>query len=117
MPEPGKFLHGFNLIYGTQMGQYTLINADSTHRTVRRYQEYAYDITLIFKPNTGLVTAENYKELYNQLVQNISTPRTIYGIRNPYRCIIDIPPMDDYLIHRNELGNIVFHLSGHAYRS
>ena len=117
MPEADKFLRGFNLVQGTRFGQYTLSSAISTHRSIKRYREYAYDITLQFHPDTT-VTPTNYKELYNQLVNKISQPQIIYGIRNPYRCLIDIPPEDNFSsIHLDELGNVVFHLLGHAYRT
>lgn len=110
MPDAADFLDGFGLIEGTEMAGYRLTRASSSHETIRRYQEYRYDITLVFT-NLGQGVYEN---LYGEVLSLISQERIIYGIRNPYRCIIDTPQYGD--IEGESDGTIIFHLTGHSYR-
>jgi len=110
MPDASEFLAGFGLIQGTQFDGYILASATSTHESIKRYQEYKYSITLTFK-NLGNGT---YNNLYLALYQNISQEHIIYGIRNPYRCIIDVPQSGN--IFEEDDGTITFHLTGHSYR-
>jgi hypothetical protein len=110
MPEAAEFLAGFGLIQGTQFDGYTLSSSTSTHDAVKRYHEYYYGITLVFR-NTGSGTYDN---LFNAVSDNISQTHTIYGIRNPYRCIIDTPKYGDIIEARD--GTITFKLTGHSYR-
>lgn len=108
MPEAPQFLAGFNLINGNQIGGYTLVSATSTHESIKRYQEYQYHITLIFRGGN------NYQTLYHDLLALIQKTPVIYGVRNPYRCNIDPPLSGDVLQQAN--GDIVFHLLGHSHR-
>jgi hypothetical protein len=110
MPEAAEFLAGFGLIPGTQFDGYVLSSATSTHESIKRYQEYLYSITLIFK-NSGSGT---YNDLYLAVYRQISQEHIIYGIRNPYRCVIDVPQYGNILEQQD--GTITFHLTGHSYR-
>lgn len=110
MPDAADFLAGFGLIKGARIDGYVLESAHSTHITISRYQEYRYDITLVFQ-NLGHGT---YDELYNTLIPFISGERIIYGIRNPYRCVINPPQYGD--ISQDSEGHMTFQLTGHSYR-
>ena len=111
MPEAAEFLEGFGLVSGKQLAGYVLTHATSTHESIKRYQEYRYKITLTFQ-NRGTGVYEN---LYYALHAYISLEHIIYGIKNPYRCIIDDPQEGDVDMYSN--GAVVFNLTGHAYRS
>lgn len=107
MPNSHDFLSAFGLINGAQFDGYILAHAASTHESVKQYQEYRYNITLVFR-NTGTGTAEKLSAAVNSA---ISQQHIVYGIRNPYRCVIDHP--------RNisiATGTITYDLVGHAYR-
>jgi hypothetical protein len=121
MPDAAQFLSGFGLIQGTIFGiesnrnerntkGFILSSATSTHETVRRYQEYKYSITLTFT-NLG---SGNYENLFHDVMTIISKQPIIYGIRNPYHCIIDTPEYGD-IVGDNKI--ITFHLIGHSYRT
>jgi hypothetical protein len=114
MPDARKFLGngdgGFNLVPGRYVGGYKLVSADSSHESIRRYQEYKYDIVLNFV-NMGRGA---YDDLYSGLYKIISEEHIIYGVRNPYRCIID-PIMPGSIILEND-NSITFYLVGHSYR-
>ena len=107
MPHAQEFLSGFGLIAGKTFDGYILNNASATHETVKQYREYRYNITLTFK-NSGNGT---YKNLYNALKQVISKEHIIYGVRNPYKCIIDIPTFQD------NGETLTWKLIGHSYRA
>lgn len=110
MPDALEFLTGFGLIQGSQFDGYILSYAHSTHETVKRYQEYRYNITLKFS-NLGLGMYEDLFQIVNHI---ISKQHIIYGVRNPYRCIIDSPKYGD-VVDNND-GTIIFNLVGHSYR-
>lgn len=110
MPDASAFLKGFGFIKGCTFDGYILINATSTHETIRQYQEYKYSITLTFKNAGG-----DYQTLFDSVMSVITQEHIIYGIRNPYRCIIDTPNYGD--ITEDDDNTIVFHLTGHSYRS
>lgn len=109
MPHAAEFLAGFGLTTGTQISGYRLDQASATHVSIKRYQEYQYDITLKFT-NLG---SGKYENLYANVLRIISQEHIVYGIRNPYRCIIDRPQQGDII---DENGTIIFHLTGHSYR-
>ena len=110
MPDASEFLSGFGFIQGSQISGYILTTTTSTHEAIKRYHEYKYSITLIFKNlGTGI-----YENLYASIYEKIIQEHIIYGIRNPYRCVIDIPQYGDIL--QDEGGTITFHLTGHSYR-
>lgn len=111
MPEAAEFLAGFGLTQGARFDGYTLSSSTSTHNAVKRYQEYYYGITLVFH-NNGSGTYDN---LYHAVLDQTSQTHIIYGIRNPYRCIIDAPKHGDILEDDN--GTITFKLTGHSYRA
>jgi hypothetical protein len=111
MPAAQEFLNGFGLVEGKKLAGYTLTAAEATELSVKRYQEYHYDITLAFR-NDGYGTYEN---LYYSLHPYLTLEHIIYGVKNPYRCIIDEPKDGDVDILRD--NTIIFRLIGHAYRS
>ena len=108
MPTADKFLKGFNLVPGTKLGGYTLLEATSTHETIIRYQEYLYHITLVFRGDK----VADHDQLFKDLMSEISKEPIVYGVRNPYRCKIDTPVS----ALRDENGDIIVELTGHAYR-
>jgi hypothetical protein len=108
MPEVAEFLSGFNLIQNRVVANYTLTSVKSTHESIKRYQEYQYHITLIFKPNLGA----KYDNLYDIITSEIAQEHVIYGTRDPYRCTIQSPIYGD--IEEDSDGTITFHLIGHA---
>lgn len=110
MPSATNFLLGFGFTQGKLLAGYTLSKATSTHNAVKRYQDYHYDITLTFTNNGS----GNYENLYYTLDPYISAEHIIYGIHNPYRCVIDDVKDNDVEIFSN--GTVVFHLTGHIYR-
>ncbi|CAH6419101.1 Hypothetical protein HVR_LOCUS295 [uncultured virus] len=110
MPEAAEFLAGFHFIQGTIFANYTLVSATSTHESVKRYHEYRYNITLVFKNNGGGL----YENLFYAVMAETTQEHIIYGIRNPYRCIIDAPQYGD--IEEESDGTITFKLIGHSYR-
>ena len=109
MPSPEKFLSSFGFINGSRFDGYILDMATATHIIIKRYQEYEYNIELLFS-NVGNGTWES---LFNVLQKTISKEHTVKGVRNPYRCIIDYPAYGD--VHK-EHNNIRVYLTGHAYR-
>ena len=109
MPDAEKFLSSFGFINGHQFDGYILKLATATHVTVKRYQEYKYDIELLFT-NVGNGTWES---LFNILQKNISEENIVKGARNPYLCVIDYPAYGDVYKENN---NIRIYLTGHAYR-
>lgn len=111
MPDATQFLKGFGLVNGSQMGNYVLKTATSTHEVVKRYHEYKYHIELVFIPDRrsgDVVTL--YDILHNKIIQQ----PIIYGVRNPYQCKID-PPNEEDIIQYSD-GTIIFKLLGHSYR-
>ena len=110
MPEAAEFLNGFGLVRGAQFGGYILDNAISTHESVKRYQEYRYNITLTFRR----LGSGTYDDFFHTVMNKISQQPIIYGIRNPYHCIIDPPQNGDIIQDYQE--HIIFKLIGHSYR-
>jgi hypothetical protein len=111
MPHAAEFLSGFGLIQGHQVDGYTLISAHSTHESISRYQEYKYKITLQFR-NDG---SGDYNKLFYSLSAIIGQEHIIYGVRNPYRCVIDPPQHGDIIEEPDR--SITVHLLGHSYRT
>lgn len=110
MPDAAEFLLGFGFIQGNIFGGYVLSQTYSTHETIKRYKEYLYHIKIDFV-NSGL---GNYNDLFQLVYEKISQQPVIYGIRNPYRCMIDTPKYGDIIESDN--GIITFNLIGHSYR-
>ena len=110
MPDARDFLAGFGLTRGINLAGYRLDQASSTHTSIKRYHEYEYNITLEFT-NLG---AGIYNNLFFELMSLISGERIIYGIRNPYRCIIDPPQYGN--VEQDQNGTVTFYLTGHSYR-
>ena len=96
---------------GTEIAGYKIISATSSHVSIKRYQEYRYDITLKLQ-NLG---SGNYETLYNKLIEQISQTPIIYGVKNPYKCVIDHPSNNS--ITQDYNGNITVNLTGHSYRT
>jgi len=109
MPDASQFLSGFGLLVGSSFGGFILSNAVSTHESIKRYQEYKYIITLTFT-NSG---SGIYEDLYRDLLLHITQTPIIYGIRNPYRCTIDLPKYGDI---EGDDNVTIFHLTGHSMR-
>lgn len=118
MPEASEFLAGFNLIQGRIFGTYILEHVTSTHESVKRYHEYLYRITIVFRSMVpSAISGGNdasYQGLYEAVIAEISQEHVIYGIKNPYRCIIDLPQQGDIIEETD--GSIIFKLTGHSYR-
>jgi len=110
MPNAANFLKGFGFIKGRQFDGYILDHASTTHESITRYQEYAYHVTLRFT-NAGNGT---YADLLRVVKEHISQGHIIYGIRNPYQCVIDPPHQSDIIENRD--GSITYKLIGHCYR-
>jgi hypothetical protein len=110
MPGPQEFLNGFGFINGSKFDGYTLVHSQSTHQSISRYQEYGYEITLEFH-NDGYGTYDN---LFQSVHAKIIQEHIIYGVRNPYRCIIDDIKYGD--IMRDPDNIVIFKLHGHSYR-
>ncbi len=91
MPDPKDFLDGFNLRVGFEIAGYKCIKANANHVAIKMYHEYEYYITLSFKRQSSNA---NYHELYHYVLDLSYEKKTIYGVRNPYRCNID-PVSDD----------------------
>lgn len=108
MPDAADFLVGFNLFNGRQIAGFTLQQATSTHETVSRYHEYRYNISLTF------IGDGNYTELIRTLQRDISQSKIIFGIKNPYRCVID--PISEYNVLRRGPYTMIS-LVGHSYRA
>ena len=111
MPDAAQFLDGFGFIRNSQFKGYILTDATSTHESIKRYHEYKYSIRLTFT-NHGM---GNYNDLILLIMSMISKQPIIYGIKNPYRCVIDPLKYGDILA--DEDGNITFNLIGHSYRA
>ena len=117
MPNANEFLLGFGFTRGLKLAGYTLINATSTHETIKRYNEYRYDIILLFQNNDhrmGASSLQQYDDFSDEIMNIISEEHIIYGIRNPYLCKIDLPIEGD--IFQDEYGDITLYLTGHSYR-
>lgn len=112
MPHAGAFITGFGLQKNSRIAGFTLVTAEATERTVTRYQEYSYHIVLIFRKSGS---SGSFESLYHAVVSKVSGAKTIYGVKNPYRCTIDSPKHGDVTQHNN--GDIYFELTGHAHRS
>lgn len=111
MPVASEFLAGFGFIHNKHYGEFVLTNVTSTHVVIKQYHEYRYDIVLQF---TGSVSSASYDHLGNILIPLITTEHIIYGVRNPYRCIIDFPREGD--ITTDGTGTYTVKLTGHSYR-
>jgi len=71
MPTTEKFLSSFGFIKGTQFDDYILEEVTSTHNTIKRYQQYEYDIYLRFY-NDGKGTWESLTKVLQKIYyQNI----------------------------------------------
>lgn len=111
MPDPENFLLGFNLHVGLKVHGYICTYTHASHEVIKRYQEYKYNMTLKFR-NTG---QGDYHALYHFILDLSKEEKIIYGIKNPYRCIID--PVEDRNIEGKEEGELTFYLVGHSYRA
>ena len=112
MPDSGRFDKGFNLEDGSKLGKYTIETHFNNERSIIRYKEYSYDITIKFINNRRRVfTQEEIEDLKRLFSNSISSSRIIYtAYGNPYECSITIN-------HSYEDGiYYVFECKGHAYR-
>jgi len=109
MPTPEKFLSSFGFIVNSQFDGYILTEATATHTSVKRYQEYEYNIELIFYD----IGNGQWENLFNILKNNISKEHIIKGQRNSYKCIIDYPSYGDAY---QDNDYIRLSLIGHSYR-
>lgn len=121
MPNAAEFLSGFNFVKGTRIDGYTLVDATSTHESIKRYNEYRYNIILTFSKDLkvpGILFTNlgngSYQYLFDEIMKLIAQEHIIYGVRNPYRCMIDFPKYGDILEDDN--GTITFNLVGHSHR-
>lgn len=109
MPTAKEFLKGFGFKEGEEFGGYTLEEATCTHEAIKRYQEYKYDIDLVFQNNGH----GKRSELISVVNDHISKERIIYGVRNPYKCTISKPGRVSREIH----SKITFKFVGFAHRT
>ena len=105
MPKPEKFLKSFDLQEDHIYGNYLLTNITITHKTIKRYEEYEYEITLIFQAITKNASLD---ELYKILEDELSESKIIYGVKNPYLCDISLDSI------KEADKSIVVKLTGHA---
>lgn len=108
MPHAAEFLTGFGFILHKDYSGFILTKLTSSHIVIKQYHEYRYDIVLEFK-GTG-----PFDSLSDSLVPLIVQEHIIYGVRNPYRCIIDAPKPGDII--QTEYDTYVIKLTGHSYR-
>lgn len=109
MPHVNSLLSAFGLVKGNDMGQYTITKVIGTEHSVRRYQQYSYDIEVTL---TSVHHNASTRELFDYFNHNIlSTQMKILATKNYYECTIDLV---DYSIHSNE---IIIKLKGNAYRA
>ena len=109
MPDAQHFLESFGLTENTIISDFIISSVSSTHDVIKRYQEYSYDIKLTFK-NTGYGI---YEYLYYAIVERISMEHVVYGVKNPYKCVIDELKYGDII---EDKGMYIFKLKGHSYR-
>ena|SRR5579864_1278139 len=84
MPKPAEYLRGFDLAKGDELAGFMLRSISVKHITITRYQEYEYDITMVWRR-----TKRNAKSnaLLRELDKKTSTSRVIYTrYGNPYQC-------------------------------
>jgi hypothetical protein len=88
MPNPNKFLKGFEIHSGMEIADFDLVHIDIGHNTIVRYRQYEYPITLHFKylesthPTESRITA-----LIRAVQTYVFGNRTILsGYGNPYSC-------------------------------
>lgn len=108
MPNEKKFLEGFNLVKGKVFGDFELMDVKSTHQVIKRYEEYYYNIILVFKGrgNIGsLLISLSHETRGNKIIYSE------YG--NPYLCTIDAPIQSDIILDGNRT---IVKLHGHSYR-
>ena len=110
MPDPHDFLSAFKFIQGSQFDGYILEYSNATRTTIKRYQEYRYNINLIFRN----IEKGSQTNLFKIIYEYISQEHIIYGTKNSYQSIIDYPQYDDILVDKN--GDFSFQLIGHSYR-
>ena len=85
MQGAGKFLDGFSLNPGTNIGGWSIKDVNAGETTVKRNHDYQYPITIIICP----ISNGNMSDPVSTLNQYTSGERTIksdYG--NPYSCSI-----------------------------
>lgn len=113
MPDQVTFLNAFNLVQGHQFDGFVLSSVSSTHEQVVRWQEYQYQITLIFNKLPNVVG--NYETLYYDLMSEITQEHIVKATRNYYKCNIDMPVHGNIIQNSNE--SFTFNLVGHSYRT
>ena len=109
MPTSEKFLTEFGFIKDKEFSGYILDSIVAEHIVIERYQEYEYQIDLMFANDNN---QGNYKDLTKILRETTSKQHDIKGIRNFYRCEID----PYYEIYREYNGDVMVFMTGHAYR-
>lgn len=111
MPEPAKFLKGYDLQKGKIFAGSEIQSAKSDHIKVKLFREYKYNIIVTFKSNVN----HEVKNLINVLNQKMSEERVIYShYGNPYLCSIEKIKPNDVEYHDN--NQIVVYMTGHAVR-
>lgn len=111
MPTPDKFLRSFGFVSGAHFDGYTLEHVSSTHDTIKRYNEYEYDIQLTFENARD----GSLDKLFDIILKQVSYEHIVKGARNPYRCVID--QFSHHDIQQNKNGDITINLVGHSYRA
>lgn len=95
MPSVEEFKKNFNLVHGHQFGNWRIVSLSVEERTILRYQEYLFPITLVLEGVGDL-------DELNENLSSLEVPRTIYSkYGNPYECVIydiTIHPEKSYIV-------------------
>lgn len=91
MPDLPNFLAGFDLVKGKVFNGYRVENVQASHETVKQYQEYKYPITLTLSREDGRKARDT---IPSSLKEELGKEHIIYGVRNPYRCWIEIQSIE-----------------------
>ena len=110
MPETGPFLKQFGIHHGLMVDSWELIDIDINETEIQQYQEYKYDIILLFEHvGNDDINIRNFFSKLKMYVGGNIIIKTRYG--NPYECNFGHPKL---LEHRG--NQIVIESIGTAHR-
>ena len=111
MPEYGAFLKGFGIHRGLTIDSWKLGNIKITHNVIKQYQEYNYDIILVFEHNRDghQINHSQFISKLKKYVQGNEIIKTRYG--NPFECNFGQPK----IIQHND-NQIIVKSIGTAFR-
>lgn len=109
MPHLNKFLGGFGIHKGMQLGDFILTHISGKHVEVSRFREYEYPIDLTFQAQKELSDTD---DLYYKLKHLTDRSLIIYTRHgNPYECQFGTPYVKE--VHNDK---VVISTLGHATR-